>query len=111
GCTEPLAQERPSARESSREVDDRCDEDSEDDDVRRVRTKLGRSRSPLVGEDDAQPDDEEDDRQGRRSLSFAGAVIAVLVGVDISSLIERNASLWMNLANHVAVRPILLRKG
>ena len=49
--------------------------------------------------------------RARGAFRSAGAVIGVLVGVDISSLIERNASLWMNLANHVAIRPILLRKG
>ena len=72
----------PSARVSSRDVDDRRHEDAEQDDVRRVGTELGCRRAPLIREDHAQTDDEEDDRHDHGSFLFPALHRLRLLRVD-----------------------------
>src|SRR3989441_6232669 len=55
---------------SSGDVDDCGDKDSEQDHQTGIRAKLRRGRSPVVGQDDTEPDDEEDDGHYRCGFAF-----------------------------------------
>src|SRR6059036_477073 len=70
------------ARVSRGDVDDRRHEDAEQDDVRRVRTELRGRRSPLVREDHAETDDEEDDRHDHGGFLFPALHRLRLLSVD-----------------------------
>ena len=70
-----------------RDVDDRRDQDPEQDDVRGIRAEARLLRAPLVGEDDAQADDEEHDRHHHRGLLLPTLHRLRLLGVhDLPAL-------------------------
>src|SRR5207245_6676109 len=70
------------SRVPRRDVDDRCHEDAKQDDVRRVGTELRSRGSPLVREDYAQPDDEENDRHDHGGFLFPALHRLRLLRVD-----------------------------
>src|SRR3989442_464809 len=79
------------------DVDDRRHEDAEQDDVRRVGSELRRLGSPLIREDDAQTDDEEDDRHDHGGLLFPSLHRLRLLRVDDFASLPggHDADLWL----------------
>src|SRR3989442_1122560 len=70
------------SRVPRRDVDDRRHENAKQDDVGSVGTDLRGRGSPLVREDDAQPDDEEDDRHDHGGFLFPALHRLRLLRVD-----------------------------
>src|SRR2546428_586279 len=79
----------PVSRVPRRNVDDRRHENAEQDDVRCVGTELRGRGSPLVREDHAQPNDEEDDRHDHGSLLLPALHRLRLLRVDDLAALPR----------------------